>query len=1223
MGAEAGTRPYKVKEALKAIAIGDVHQGQVGIYLEMAFELAASVGLDRNIEPLRLAIDSLQREHKRLTQTDPEWMHVRDKAQAVAGGMVFSRSASDGMFGGGNPRFELSDAPILARTTPDPGETEHAMVSMKSAIEESLSNHRQPDTDTALPALERLDPSGFDQLPTGIREHLAEFNNDEHSIYALSDGSGAMAINHDGVVVKLTEEGPLNLGGESSTVEPSLNRVGTQKLLLNMAILNGAKGIILPGVHPDDFVRSSEVILAAAELGFIPIAITGKGAEEGAVPHAVMALHLFGGVDRQLDSTGKFEHSRQDAAGLLNAPSRNRQKYEDMIEKGGRAEAWASEYAPSEYRAATEMAVAGGRPNEGDLAMGDIHHDVPFMHAINNPIGSDSSIDPNTLRHAVPRMGHIFSVLGNRPGQASTPPLGRDIVTQAYTASPYAGLREIKPESATDMIVDFSAKNNIGRLLKKSGKKFDIKERIGRTEEGGLDPAYGLDQDASNRGLQPFFALAQDDIPDMNYNAKARRKVQSNPEWSSRLKGSPEEKLVELGREQRRLRSLGKSIEADVPVRSANDLVAEWRGESRRVGRSAVMHDSMNASRQLNEHIEPESNRVLRQAEAEVEIDTETQGLMDRLEALQDQASTLRREGVAMRKLIGDVARDMGTAHDSNSGARSGAAAYTPLPQFKHRKFASNMDTVRSADGLMRMHLRKVKGETFKDGTSLESQFIEIEREYAPLLKEAEENGKSSTGHTYKQLMKRKRVTKKDAHAMVERVYGTHGHNTDASEAAMRFSSTARDFNYMRMMGGVALSSLPDIAMAISTAGLRNYMGAWGEFLKGNLTRKDMDSDGMSYLMYAAETVLGDLRSKKTYMIDEEIDPSYSLFERGVRHAAHKFGRISGIQHWNGSMKAIAASALQSRMLEIGYKIERGVASDLEKEMLRQFGISPEQAKRAAYIHKHVGETGRTSLGKEFHHTRIDRWEGGIGSLSADEVARSKQLWRMGVVQAVNRTIVTPGVGDLPLIATGSPWGKMLFQFKSFTLAATQQVLISGIQRGIGYGDMSQLMLLCSLTSMGSMVYTIKELMAGRDPFGREDWLMKMMVEGVDRGGALGVLSEINQITEKVAGYGLSNLTDSGPLTRYMRRNKLDAILGPTYGLFGDLLEAGGVAPQWLSGRQDIGKGQATAMRRLLPWQNLLQTRFLLDVLPNAAGRGGYFDNFKNMQERIRSGDFQ
>jgi len=424
------------------------------------------------------------------------------------------------------------------------------------------------------------------------------------------------------------------------------------------------------------------------------------------------------------------------------------------------------------------------------------------------------------------------------------------------------------------------------------------------------------------------------------------------------------------------------------------------------------------------------------------------------------------------------------------------------------------------------------------------------------------------------------------------------------------------------MMGGVTLSSMPDIAMAISTAGLRNYMGAWGEFLKGNLTSEGMNKDGLSYLLFAAETVLGEHRAQKTNMLDEDIDQSFSWGERAIHNAAAKFGKISGIQHWNGTMKAISASAIQSRMMEIGYKIESGKASDLEKEMLRQFGVSPNAAARAAYIHKRVGETGRTMTGKDFHLTRIDRWDGAVGDLSADEVARSRNLWRMSVVQAVNRTIVTPGVGDLPLMVTATPWGKMLFQFKGFTMAATQQVLISGVQRGVHYGDMSQLVLLLSLTSVGSMVYALKELMAGRDPFDREDWLMKLAVEGVDRGGALGALSEVNAIAEKVAGYGLSSLTETGPLTRYMKRNKLDAVLGPSYGLFGDLLEAGGVAPQWLTGQGEISKGQATAIRRLLPWQNLLQTRFLLDVAPNAAGKGGYFDGFKNIQERIRTGDF-
>jgi len=292
--------------------------------------------------------------------------------------------------------------------------------------------------------------------------------------------------------------------------------------------------------------------------------------------------------------------------------------------------------------------------------------------------------------------------------------------------------------------------------------------------------------------------------------------------------------------------------------------------------------------------------------------------------------------------------------------------------------------------------------------------------------------------------------------------------------------------------------------------------------------------------------------------------------------------------------------------------------------MLRQFGISPQMAQRAAHIHgqRGVGESGVTATGKVFYHTRIDRWNGAIGGMSAAEVAHANTMWTMGVMQAVNRTIVTPGAGSLPLIATSSPWGKMIFQFKSFTIAATEQVLITGMQRGIGYGDLSQLVLLLGLSSLGSLVYTSKEMLAGRDPFERKDWLSKFMVEGIDRGGALGILSEANAILEKVFGYGMSSLTESGPLTRYMRRNKIDAILGPSMGLFGDLLEGVGAAPQWLTGREDVSRGQASALRRMLPWQNLLQTRGLFDVAPSLMD-GDYFDNFKGIQERIRTGIYE
>lgn len=256
-------------------------------------------------------------------------------------------------------------------------------------------------------------------------------------------------------------------------------------------------------------------------------------------------------------------------------------------------------------------------------------------------------------------------------------------------------------------------------------------------------------------------------------------------------------------------------------------------------------------------------------------------------------------------------------------------------------------------------------------------------------------------------------------------------------------------------------------------------------------------------------------------------------------------------------------------------------------------------------------------FGGDFYHSRVDLWDGPIDGLRADEVAFLKEQYYMAIMQAVNRTIVTPNAGDLPLIATSSAIGKLLFQFKSFSFAATNSVLISGLQRGLEYGDISQVILLAGLSSLGGFVYAGKEWLGGRDPFRYENDISKFIVEGMDRGGGLGILSETNAIFEKTFGLGLSQFADSGPLSRYSSRNKMDALMGPTFGTAKDMLTIAGSFPKMFTA-DDVSGYEIDAARRMFAFQNLIQTRLALDVGPSLIqGGDDFFANFKPLHRRM------
>jgi hypothetical protein len=57
------------------------------------------------------------------------------------------------------------------------------------------------------------------------------------------------------------------------------------------------------------------------------------------------------------------------------------------------------------------------------------------------------------------------------------------------------------------------------------------------------------------------------------------------------------------------------------------------------------------------------------------------------------------------------------------------------------------------------------------------------------------------------------------------------------------------------------------------------------------------------------------------------------------------------------------------------------------------------------------------------------------------------RAFRAAVGKDVDSTIVTPSVGDLPLLAH-TPLGRLLLQFRSYTLSSHQKVVIRGLQEG-------------------------------------------------------------------------------------------------------------------------------------------------------------------------------
>jgi hypothetical protein len=126
------------------------------------------------------------------------------------------------------------------------------------------------------------------------------------------------------------------------------------------------------------------------------------------------------------------------------------------------------------------------------------------------------------------------------------------------------------------------------------------------------------------------------------------------------------------------------------------------------------------------------------------------------------------------------------------------------------------------------------------------------------------------------------------------------------------------------------------------------------------------------------------------------------------------------------------------------------------------------------------------------------------------------------------------------------------------------------------------------------LTYYLKTIGAGKEPSQDPN---KWIVEGLDRSGYLGILMEVNNISERATGgkVGINALIDGEIMSRYASRNITSTLLGPTLGQVQDATSISSA----------ISKGEITEtdvkdFRQFLPYQNLFYLRSIFDEMEDS-----------------------
>jgi hypothetical protein len=408
--------------------------------------------------------------------------------------------------------------------------------------------------------------------------------------------------------------------------------------------------------------------------------------------------------------------------------------------------------------------------------------------------------------------------------------------------------------------------------------------------------------------------------------------------------------------------------------------------------------------------------------------------------------------------------------------------------------------------------------------------------------------------------------------ALRDRIRGTYGIPDDPSSYTNRGIRIAKMFNAMTLLTG-ALAAVPDIGKIIMTEGPRRLFGTSIEayksqlgFLKtAKLSKFEANLAGEALDMYLA------MRSALFADLADSLSAA-TPFERSLGNITQQSFNLNLMNQWNEGVKTMASLISGSRMIVESENLLKGTISKTERIKLNNVGITPDMARII------VDQTKKYGLVGEEGFVRIAKTH--LWDAEAKEAA---SLYTRALGKEIRRTIVTPGKGEAPLFMS-KPILTLIFQFKTFAIAATHRTLIPGLQ----LRDQNFFLGLIATTGLGALVHEIRRYqlgIKGDEKFG--DWFASVQ----ERGGAFGALNDINGALETLSDgrFGLRPLLGAG--------GRRSSDLGKASIIGGPIVQQTANAARviWGLGPGDADDRTANATRRLLIGAKWFHSDALMD----------------------------
>lgn len=415
-----------------------------------------------------------------------------------------------------------------------------------------------------------------------------------------------------------------------------------------------------------------------------------------------------------------------------------------------------------------------------------------------------------------------------------------------------------------------------------------------------------------------------------------------------------------------------------------------------------------------------------------------------------------------------------------------------------------------------------------------------------------------------------------DVSTMIDRLanrYQLPGTPNGVSIGEARVFRALRDWNTSTKGGGFVISSWTDIARPVMVHGIRRVWGpmlsalgrgdSWKGIGKLSQVEQDMFGVGAEYFNAVSPFAVHDADAARIA----------SKLERGLSNATTAVIGSTGFANWNLGMKHFVGHVTQGRLVDVAMRKAAGeVLSASDRFFLSRLNISDEIAEGFA---KQFAKHGDTFDGSPM--SNVGKW---------DDDAISREFIA-AVRKDIDTVIVTPGIGDLPSGMQKEGLMRVLFQFKSFSMASMSRTVAVAAQSP---DTSASLLGLGMMVAMGGIVYATKELGKNEEDRFKHTDPVSLAYEAIDRSGATGFLTDVHNTVQRLSMNRISIqslLGSKGLATRATRPNVIGTLAGPSV----DLMQSVGVAGFSLLDKAMTGSPlseyEVGQLRRLLPGQNL------------------------------------